>query len=357
MPIESGGDAIIKLAYTANSGMPFRSLLNNHHTMRWGANLPGIAIHQIVGDRPSTYQVCTLIAFSLGFVLLTLASFHILNWKMVAPFALAMFMEPMMFRASTQFQPMVFGFVYVAATVLLAAEWCEHGNLRYLFGMMFFAFLPYGAHEAYVYFIPGFLAFIWLKSGKMEVLFALLVLAMLFCIEVLFFNLVSESELLLGRISALPRTHTPGATYGGSAYIDYFLMWTEISWFDQFISICALIPFWYYCIQRRLSSVPPMLILLSSMLTSYHLFNTFLIADFNTFHTSQPPFPKYLAITMPFACLATFGWGAFFDSMLSKKTIGLVLSASITIILISHTMLGIQPEYKHNGLRYPSKEA
>ena len=355
-PIESGGDAIKKWTYVANN-QHVKELLSNHHTMRWAVNLPGIAMHRLVGDRPSSYFAATLTIYSVAFVVIAMCARKLLPAGLMIACLTVLFIEPMMFRASTQFQPIVFGFMYLAAACLMAILWSEKQQLRYAITSVAFVFLAYGAKAPYGYFLPGLLVFFYWQQGKRTPLLACVAFILLFNLETLIFDWVSDRQLVLGRLSALSRTHRPGVTFQGSTYADYFLMWTRISWLNQLLTLGAIVPFWWCLATRKFKSAPPALILIGLLLTSYHLLNTFLIVDLTTWQTPQPPLVRYLAVTMPLACLGAFGWCSYWIEQRGHDWLEPVLIGAVLVLFLMHAGVGAQPEYTHNDLRYPRREA
>lgn len=121
-PIEAGGDAIKKWTYVVKFWHDETSTLENHHTMRWAVNLPGVATVMAFGSKPIVYYLLPIAAFSAGLVLICLIARRRLSLTSTFALALLVFLEPMMHRASTQFQPIAFGFAYLAASLWFCAR-------------------------------------------------------------------------------------------------------------------------------------------------------------------------------------------------------------------------------------------
>ncbi len=357
MPIEKGGDALKKWIYVCNFSDPSVSFLSDHHTMRWAVNLPGVAFHRSFGDFPSSYYLAPITAFSAGFIVLCALAWSAFGFRMVPAFAIALFLEPMMFRASSQFQPIVFGFVYASISVYFAMWWSTKRTGSLLFMSAAFLFLAYGSHESHILFLPGLLFFVYKVGTVRDSIFAILVFVALFTIEVLVFNLFSQQELPFGRLSAIAKTHALGGNGADNSYVDYFLMWLKVSWFNRLISLLAVVPFLWFCIFSKLNEIPKLLILLGGMIASFHFLNTFFIVDFRNMMTPQEPLQRYLAVTMPFACLAAFGCVHWLGSHFQRAWIGWCGSFATGVLLASHVVFGVQPAYRHNGLHYPSQDA
>ena len=173
--------------------------------------------------------------------------------------------------------------------------------------------------------------------------------------EALVFNTISDRDLPLGRLSAILSTHNPETGFNNSRYVEYFLMWTKVSWFNQIISILSLGPAILCVLNRKSRSLSPELILLCLCLASYHILNTFLVVNFETMMTPQPPEQKYLAVTMPFACLASVLWLHQLSETYRTPQVGYFLVAAAVVLLFAHVIFDKGPKYWHNGIRYPSR--
>ncbi len=356
-PIETGGDAIKKWTYVSNFWDSNTKTLANHHTMRWAVNLPGVAFKEVFGDAPAVCYFWPLTAFSIAYVFLCLIASDHLPRRLVVAFAILLFLEPMMHRGSSQFQPIAPGCAYISASFFFAIEWSHRHRAYALLMSVVFLFLAYGAKAPYGYFFPGLLLFVF-KEGKLhDIVLAIVAFVFLFSVEVWVFNSISDRVLPLGRLSAILSTHNPETGFNDARYVDYFLMWFRISWFDQLITFVALAPFVYFRAKQRLAEVSPVVVLLCLGLCSYHVLNTFLVVNVETLMTPQPPKEKYLAITMPFALLASFFWVSHFCETWKDDVVARIVFAASFVLLVSHLALGIQPSYGHNSIKYPARNA
>ncbi len=318
-PIEAGGDAIKKWIYVVNFWHGETNTLENHHTMRWAG--------QPSGGR-------------CGDALATL-----------------LFLEPMMHRASTQFQPIAFGFAYLAASFWFVLAWSKQKRSATLVLSAVFLFFAYGAKAPYAYFMLGVLSFVLISGGLRAAVIWMAAFAFLFNVEAIVFNVISDRDLPLGRLSAILSTHNPDTGFNHSRYSEYFSMWMKISWFNQLISLLSMLPFAFFITTRKSKQLSPELLLLCSCLLSYHVLNTFLVVNFDTMMTPQPPEQKYLAITMPFACLASVLWIQRFLKASPQQWFETLLLIAAACLLVAHVLFDCGPRYWHNGIRYPSQTA
>jgi len=95
-PIEAGGDAIKKWVYVVNFWEKDTNTLENHHTMRWAVNLPGVALVTAMGSKPTMYYLLPLSAFSVGVGLLCSIARRRLSVASMAALVILLFLEPMM---------------------------------------------------------------------------------------------------------------------------------------------------------------------------------------------------------------------------------------------------------------------
>ncbi len=356
-PIEAGGDAIKKWTYVVKFWHDETSTLENHHTMRWAVNLPGVATVMAFGSKPIVYYLLPIAAFSAGLVLICLIARRRLSLTSTFALALLVFLEPMMHRASTQFQPIAFGFAYLAASLWFALVWEKQKRSITLVLSAVFLFFAYGAKAPYAYFMPGVLLFVLRNGGLRATVIWTATFAFLFNVEAIIFNAISDRDLPLGRLSAILSTHNPETGFNHSRYSEYFTMWMKISWFNQLISLISVLPLAFPIAQRNSKGLSPELLLLCSSLLSYHVLNTCLVVNFDTMLTPQPPEQKYLAITMPFACLASVLWIQQFLKGRPRQRIDSLLLTTAFCVLVAHVMFDRGPRYWHNGIRYPSRTA
>ncbi len=359
MPIEYGGDALKKWRYASNFDGRGAALLVDHHTMRWAVNLVGVVTHRTFGDWPSSYYIAPLAMYALMFtVLFGIATTAMPRW-MLLPFAVCLFVEPMMFRASTQFQPIVFGAAYVALSYACLAKWLKTERLLFFVLSILFIFLAYGSKIPYGYFLPGLLLFLWSKKGILPVVSYVLFFAVLLGTEIFVFNLASDRFLLLGRASALVDTHTPGGGAWRFEYMDYFTMWKRMSWYNLLLAGTALLLSITFAVSRSDRKAPDALVAITWMSVSYVIINMTLIVNFESMLTPQGPMIKYLAVVTPFICFAACGWTAFFVDMARSEQFARVARVAVcsfaALLAFQHLHQGIAPSYAYNRLVYPKR--
>ncbi|MCD0458160.1 hypothetical protein [Roseiconus lacunae] len=358
MPIEFGGDALKKWMYVQQFDGSGEALLTDHHTMRWSVTMTGVLVRLAFGDEPATYYVAPLIVFALAFtVLIRIARTAMPPW-MLLPFGLILFIEPMMFRASSQFQPIVYGFCYVTLSYAFLSRWLETSRFFFFLLSVLFFFFAYGAKIPYGYFLPGLLLFLWRERGGRMVGIYSSIFAIFVAIEVVVFNAASDKFLLLGRASKLVETHTPGGGAWRFSYFDYILMWRELPVFD--IALVALaLGFSLYCLSVPASrEIPKAVVAFSLMSFGYIVINMTLIVDFDTMLTPQGPMVKYLAVSMPFFCFIACGWIAIAIESAGPKPwqtkAKFAVYLATSVLAIQFVSSGTKPTYTYSRLTYPA---
>ncbi|MEP3480169.1 MAG: hypothetical protein ABJZ55_13035 [Fuerstiella sp.] len=283
-------------------------------------------------------------------------------WGRLVIFAAVLFFEPMMFRASSQFQPIAFGFAYLICSYTCLDIWLASEKRLWFVLSAVFLFCAYGAKVPYLYFLPGLMLFLWQQKGTSAVVAYGVLLYGSFLVEWCVFNSLSEEPLLLGRVSALAHSHRPGTTAGAASnYVQYFTMWTMLSPLNWVVTVIPL------CFLGRIfrveseSGISRHTTAFSFMAASYILLNTFLIVDPMTMLTSQPPLVRYLAIIMPFLCFISCGCinelFSVTNTPTAKRWQARFLFAALLSPLITQFILGEGAKYWHNGITYPRPSA
>jgi hypothetical protein len=361
-----------------------------HQVLRWGMLAPSYLATKIFSTSPQMYLGIPITVFSLTFFLMLWYGRKSLSGVILILFGTLLFFEPYTVRASTVFQPYIFGTFYVFLACLCAIHPSKQWRWTLLVALC--CFLAYGTKASYVYFIPGVIAFLYLSKGKQHVYVLCATLTLLICIETLAISSFEE-KLPLGRLSAISKKHmgylemiaegkhTPKYIkqqapekakkqnkQAKKIEYDYFTFkniilfpWSRVGILNQIAGGATLILF-LLCLRRRdiyLKKMQPLsqIILLTSI--SYLFFYTFFVVRFFPPTPAQLHLPRYLTPVFPFLIFSLCVGLNILFSNISKKYKERVQNAVITFCFVFSLISAFYPiltfKYRYNV--YPAYKA
>ncbi len=282
-------------------------LRKEHHSARWGVIFPAAIAIKINGENLTTYYALTIVFFTLAFTIFIGFARTILKPTLLIVFAVLLYFEPMMFRASTQLQPMVFALTYLGIALWGSTKFLANHQVRYLLLAALFAFCAYGAKETYLFFAVGLFGFlVWKGNIRAGAWFSIFLL-IFFAVETMVFNLIS-GELVFGRIQ-----HLSGGSHlsqmSGQKPVDLYQFitarWIKLPILDKLFSSVTVVYIAYLIFSRRLGQLHPFALGIILMAVSYSLLVTIIPLQVNPLIPLQPFKVEYLAIAMPLMVFIT----------------------------------------------------
>ncbi|MDX2054530.1 MAG: glycosyltransferase family 39 protein [Polyangiaceae bacterium] len=232
--VEGGGDALASWYFVRQwiHGVDFATLTWDHHTARFGINIPVYVVQRLLGSHATTYYVAPVTACVVA-VVFTYKIARDLSGPyagVLAGLSLAVF--PPMERAGSQLLPGVFAAAYVSfASYAVLRYWrSNHHGMRWILAGAVAMFLAYLSHEPTVFFLPGLAYGIWLyrRSWRAGLAFGG-ALAALLLLEKLWYIAFTQYA---SRIAVTLSQHGPGLVSGlsSSGQSD---VWTLFDRFDR----------------------------------------------------------------------------------------------------------------------------
>ncbi len=355
-PVEMGGDALKKWAFSKElaNGVPAADLLANHHTARWGINLPATALAKLVGPEWFTYYLVPGIFFGL---LLIAAAYFITKWSkqplfVFMVFVLVLFGEPMYFRSTSQLQPFVFSATYMLCHAIFLGKITESATQRNHFFAALFIFLAYGAKETAMNYIPATAIFIFASLGWRQGMKSLALIGSygiaLLVVETAYFSV------MYGEI--VTRLHLVGQHFemlednikedlGEMSLSLLFRRWTNLPVLTTVLLASGLVSSaWIFVKSIKEKRATPDA-LPSLFFVSFAVVSTLAVKSFDPLVPLEPPKAKYLAELVPWASLAVALFMGYavdgVNARLARRiAMGAIIGVAATASLVSVAMPG-----------------
>jgi hypothetical protein len=338
VPVELDGDEIQKWRFVGQlrAGIPVADLLVDHHTARWGVNLPTLAFTWLTGFNWFTYYLVVICFFALllaGAAVVIGKHSSSAKWSFVV-FAALLFVDPMYMRSTSQLQPFVFVSAFVLLHMIFVIRAVGRPNqINFLLSALFI-FLAYGAKETAIFFVPGTCVFVIAVLGWRKGVEALAYIGayglLLIAVETATFTIIKGE--FTTRFSLLSHHFAEENKWTLKHFYELFQLWIGNPWYSTGLFIGAgvgsIYLFWRYFIDR-VNAVP---IFAALLFISFSILQTFVLKSIDPLVPASPPEGKYLADLTPFACMVI----AFvLDDVLSRvaprwrKGLALLLAAGV----------------------------
>ena len=364
---ELGGDAARKWEVSnliADTGDFSLLVSDRHHSSRWGINLPLAAIIKINGFTVTSYLLIPLLMYSGILTMLIGFGRHVLTSASLFALAVFLFYEPMFFRASTNPQPFVFGVFYISTALWFMTRYIDQSKIKYLLMSALFTFLAYGAKESYIFFFPGLILLLLVKTDFKRCVYFAVFLGVFLLIETLVFNSFSEG-LRFGRVEYLKSGHhlismNKKAVYGGYPILHFLTQrWIETTVFNQVITTLFSFYLAYLLVSRKLFSMDSAVLGIFLLTASYVAILTFVPLKLDPLLSIQPLSGKYLTTIMPFTvfcCIYALDQGVRkIDGNSARR--GAIGVMAITAVFLVYSMVRESPFKYSFHATYPVKDA
>lgn len=316
--LELGGDAVHKW-FLARDFASF-DLSNfdhgNHHHLRWGSWLFAFVLNVFVGDDVSVYFLSTLIPSTAAGLLFICVCYRQLGFFMAVFFGIFWFTDAQIYRATFQLLPTGQGLLPLALLGFSLLQLSSaQASKRVLLAILFCWFWLYGVKETNLFFTPGILLFVYFYGGVKAVRFLLIGMAVLYALECVFFFILSDGELILGRAWQLlfgdARTMNAMSTskkllaeqkkYFDNGITIRLYRTNRVQVLFNFLAPLLALFFLSQYGLKKLDKQRRFIVICSLLCLSFLLFTTIFIVSINPIRLGQPLRDRYIAIILPLA--------------------------------------------------------
>ncbi len=203
--VELYGDAVTKWFLAISNSENGLIDYANHHHLRWGSWAIPHIFSNIFSDDLYIYFLSTVIPSTLaGVIFILIASFAI------GPIAASLLtfiwmIDPQIYRATFQLLPTGQGLLPLAAVCGYVYFMVKQDTVRTfdIVVLSVLLFWMYGVKETNLFFVPAVIVFLWQNLGIRGSTMLCAMLFGLYIIESLFFYIVTDGQLVLGRVYEL----------------------------------------------------------------------------------------------------------------------------------------------------------
>lgn len=168
-PISIGGDAIHKWGSIRNLVTDGIVPQWDHHTMRWGINLPVLAIQALFGTHPALYYVFPIFCGALLALMVYLVGRELHSWTVGLIAAVAVSVHTPLHYLASDFLPDLPRALYLMSCLYLLLRWRKTRKSKFVFLAGAALFLAYGAKVTALYYGPPAVFFIAMESNGWSV--------------------------------------------------------------------------------------------------------------------------------------------------------------------------------------------
>jgi hypothetical protein len=232
-----------------------------------------------------------------------------LNTSQLVLLGVLLFVNPMSFRDSSQLMTAGPGIFYAISACFMLSKFPKRSYFSVIVAAFLF-FCAYGAHANYVSFAAG--GFLWLafiyRSWKFSLIFAFTLMGLLI-LESLFFNYLSNWELLFGRVERLFFSHhgisTPGQYKRSVAFEDLFTRWLDIPTLNIILSVLFFAAGPAFVYLRKRTQLPGFVSCVYLAGLCFALSVSFAVRGIDPLQPFQRLHMRYLSPFMPFAIIVS----------------------------------------------------
>ncbi len=352
----------------------------DHHSSRWGVVIPAYLAVKVGGQNLITYLGLVLSLFAVTFSTLIICGKRDAGPGLLYAFGVLLFFEPMFFRASTQLQPFMFGVFYLTVSLWLLCRYLSTANVVLLALSALFAFFAYGAKELYLFFIPGLLLLLFLRSGfKACFYYCVWLFAFLF-VEILIFNSLVDG-LTYGRIEFLRSGKHVSKMTGGTNVasssrflIEYynslpypqkgfeflFGRWHRLPLFNQILVFLSTIYVVLLVLKGKITRMGDFSLGIIFLTYSYSILLSVTPLSISPLIPLQPLWEKYLTPVMPFFMYIGFlmCWQIVTVQKMFPRGKAVWCINGLALVFVVYALVLDSPwTYKYKQQDYPVKQA
>ncbi len=319
IPVEVGGDTIKKWLFVKDliEGVPIDKILADHHTARWGVNLPSSLIAALLGTSWFVYYLIPVLFFAL----LLVASIFIFvkaypkdrNGILFAYclFVLLLYGDPTYVRSTGQLMPFIFVAVYILLHIVFVWRSVRSRSQFDILLAAFFMFLAYGAKETSLFYAPGsavyvFIALGWRRGlpvvGGMALYGLLLIGLETLLLSAIFGEPTTRMSLLMIHLGNLDEVL--GETFGEVGFWTLFVGWVTLPLYTTILFVGALASTVFLLVKAMRGDRAAIEIIPGLLFLSYGLIHTFALKSIDPLVPFVPPKSKYFADLVPWAAMS-----------------------------------------------------
>ena len=352
----------------------------DHHSSRWGVVIPAYLAIKAGGQNLITYLGLVLSLFAITFSLLVISAKKDIDSGLLFALSVLLFFEPMFFRASSQLQPFMFGVFYLTVSLWLLCKYLSTTNFVFLSLSAMFAFFAYGAKELYLFFVPGLLLLLFLRSGFKASVYYCVWLFVFLCIETIIFNSL-VADLAYGRIEFLRSGKHVSKMTGGTnvasssrflieyynslpypqkAFEFLFGRWYRLPFINQLLVLVSTVYVAFLVIKGKITNMGNFSLGIIFLTYSYSILLSITPLSVSPLIPLQPLWEKYLTPVMPYfmyiavlMCWQVISVQRFF----SPKKLVMVINGVALVFAIYAVSFGSPWTYKYKQQDYPVKDS
>jgi hypothetical protein len=368
--VEFGGDALKKWLFAKDliSGVPVADILIDHHTARWGVNIPTSVIALLFGTTWSVYYLVPILFFAVLLCVSAYNFYYACNrdrpeaFYVFLIFLFVLYGDPTYVRSTGQLMPFVFVAAYISFHILFVWRSLLNPSQANIFLAAFSLFLAYGAKETSLFYAPGsclflFLALGWRRgiviAGNMALYGLLLIALETLVFSLIFSEFTTRLHLLKNHFTLLKKVMKQ--TFDKATFETLFIGWLTLPAYTTMLFAGAVASTVYFLVKSArqgraaLESLPGLLFL------SYGLIHTFAIKSLDPLIPFVPPKSKYLADLVPWAAMMiAFGAHDIVRVAIDARRQALAVSFIALSLLVCIVSLSIPRQYRSE---YPTTDA
>jgi hypothetical protein len=343
-------DAIQKYFYAAEiirSG-DWSILLHNHHTLRWAAMLPQIALTWLLGTRYEVFYILPLLIFSLYVVLIIFSLRNILNLSQQLLLMSILLAEPLSLHVSNQYFVSGLGIFFAFVGILALVSQTKWQKLAVVLAGISF-FIAYGAHVTYLSFAAG--GFWWLmlfqRRPSRLIIFCATILTLLL-IETLAFNYLSDWQFVFGRLEGLASSPHVGRNpgYDPVTFTQLLTRWLMLPLPHLLLCLSFFVTMHWLIVQKKRGNEVPAFIECTFLVgLCFGFAVTFAVYGIDPIRPVQLLLVRYLIPILPFASImAVFMLSRLIAEFPNKP----VLRAEAIVSLMVALILLLAPTFTYD---------
>lgn len=319
VPVEVGGDAIKKWLFLKSfvAGAPLHEIVIDHHTARWGVNIPSSFFVVLFGTSWFVYYLIPIVFFGF-FLAISIYIFRCAypDDEKSALFAYFFFLflfygDPSYLRSTSQLMPFIFVAVYISLHIIFLWRSVKDPSQANIFLATLFMFLAYGAKETSLFYAPGSGVFVlwalgWRRGLPVVALMALYGL-LLVGVETLAFSLIfgqltTRLDMLFNHFGNLDKVLDQ--TFGKVRFATLFVGWVTLPLYTTILFVAALASALFLVVKSRRGQRAAIEIVPGLLFISYGLIHTFALKSIDPLIPFIPPKSKYFADLVPWAAMS-----------------------------------------------------
>jgi hypothetical protein len=342
-PIEFNTESFFKfaigqeIAQTNNWGL----LLDDHHTLRWSVIIPQVIISTLFPYSYTAYYITPILFFVSFSILCTFLNSSTTPWSSSNIALLAIIScDPMTHVMASQLNSEGFGLLYAGAGFLLAHKYATSGRWLTLAISSLLLFLAYGAKAYFLVFAAGpLLYFLFFQKNYHAV--AILLGSFLVCtfIESLALYIVSDGEIVTGRVLRILETHPTQNTSSGfteSLVPGHFLVrWRLLPKFNVFVLVLFIFSASLFASNKSIrTAAPPAVLICFLAALMYVIAISFPISGIDPLRLVVRLQKRYLAPFFPLALVVIFWLMSHIIQRYSKITQLTLVSVPTAVVVM-----------------------